>query len=539
MIIQQTPDGGIIVYNQEDFIGLVSGYGSGNYPKIGKGASHQVAINPFRNATPGVLAPGFVTTALTNAAAQVVAVIKNATVDRFSAQPNAWLIEATKIHQVAGSAGEIGKTISVTTPFPFSILGGTDSGGGGTDHSTHTTPIGQDIVFFNISGTGYIFYSYNDNIDGDVAQVPLAPTQASDFIENYLTRQGTIAAVLDKDYPHPMIVGDDQVLYIADGRTLKWLTDAGVYGSNATIVPRDYMIKCFTKTGQHLIIFAEKEKGSGAGVAARGDCIAIFWDYDSQSAEIIYQLNDNEVDGAFNWNGIIGCFTTGRPNEFATIGNRSKLQLFEGGRFVPKHYFSESIPGFGGVEIHMNMLFWNADGTIYSLGSPYQDFPQVVNKIGAGSGTTSKGYCKSLNGTDLYISTGAGASCEYLTHGANYYASSQWRGLIAEPIFQNGMQGQIEYIEIAFFGSASGGRTLTLQLDFDYGKSTSTILDAISTVTAGQQIIYKVKDSSGAYFPTVFEAIKPIVSWATGSGSSSAPIISYIKIYWKNKKITF
>ena len=121
MQIFPNKDGGVIIYEMSDFIGLASGYGSGNYPKVGKGASHQVSINPFREATPGVLAPGFPTTALTNAAAQVSAIIKNATVDRFSSQPNAWLIEATKIHQVAGSAGGIGTTISVTDPFPYTL----------------------------------------------------------------------------------------------------------------------------------------------------------------------------------------------------------------------------------------------------------------------------------------------------------------------------------------------------------------------------------------------------------------------------------
>ena len=532
------PGGGVIQYSTEDFIGLVSGYGSGTYPKIGKGASHQVAINPFREATVGVLAPGFPTSALTGTD---MGLVFSVIVDRSSAQPNAWLIESTKIHQIVGSAGQIGTAVSSTTPFPFTILSGTDSGGSGTDHSTHTTGIvGEDIIYFNISGTGYIFYSYNDATDGDVAQVPLAPTQASDFIENYLTRQGTTAAVLNKSYPHPMIVGDDQVLYIADGRTLKWITDAGVYGSNATIVPRDYTIKCFTKTGQQLVIFAERVKGSGASNKARGDCLALFWDYSSQSADYIYQLNDNEVSAAFNWNGIIGCFTSGRVTEMANTNTLSKLQLFEGGRFIKKFGFSEATPVFGGVEIYNGMLFWNSGGVIYSLGSPYDDFPQAVNKIAAVTGA-SNGYIKSLNGLDLYISSGAAASNannEVLAVSLTYHASSAWRGLLAEPIFPPHTQGKVDYVEIGFFGSASGGRTITVQLDFDYGNSTKTILDALATITAGTQILYRTHDSSGASYPP-FSAIKPIVSWAAGSANTAAPKISYIKIFWINKTIVF
>src|SRR3990167_4347001 len=397
--------------------------------------------------------------------------------------------------------------------------------------------VAEDIIFFNKDETGYIFYSYNDNTDGDVGRVILGPAAGgADFDDDYFST-ATGGAVLDKDYPHPMIVGDDQVLYIGDGRTLRWITDAAVISSNATIVPRHYSIKCFTKTGQQLVIFAEREKGSGASVTARGDCIALFWDYSSQSADYIYQLNDNEVTAAFNWNGILGCFTTGRPNEFANIGYRSKLQLFEGGRFVTKHRFSETAPIPGGVEIHMGMLTWVSDGVVYSLGSPYEDFPQVVNKIGAGAGT-STGYCKSLNGTDLYISTGSGTSCEFLAQGSTYYATSAWRGLLAEPIFPAHQQGKVDYIEIGFHGSASGGRAITVQIDFDYGNSTKTILDAVETITAGTQILYRTHDSSGASYPP-FSAIKPVVSWATGSGSSDAPVISYIKIFWSLKAIKF
>ena len=181
MLVQQYKNGGQIIWSTEDFIGLLSGYGSGNYPKVGKGASHQVSINPFRESTPGILAPGFPTTALTNAAAQVSAVIKNAAVDRLSAQPNAWLIEATKIHQIAGSAGVIGTTISVTDPFPYTIEFQ-------AAHGAHTTMVAEDIIFFNISGTGYILYSYNDNTDGDVGRVILAPAAGgADFDDDWFS----------------------------------------------------------------------------------------------------------------------------------------------------------------------------------------------------------------------------------------------------------------------------------------------------------------------------------------------------------------
>ncbi|MEK6884363.1 MAG: hypothetical protein AABY22_32325, partial [Nanoarchaeota archaeon] len=170
--------------------------------------------------------------------------------------------------------------------------------------------------------------------------------------------------------------------------------------------------------------------------------------------------------------------------------------------------------------------------------SPYEDFPQVINKIAAMSGS-SNGFVKSLNGSDLYVSSGSAASNannERIANGATYYATSAWRGLLAEPLFPAGMQGKIDYVEIGFHGAASGNRKMDLTIDFDYNNSTSLVLDDLQTVTAGTQIIYKNNDTSGEPFP-IFAVLKPIVAWTAGDGSGDAPVISYIKIFYTNQVI--
>lgn len=539
MIINQNEKGGTIIYNADDFIGLVPGYAAGNFPRVGRGASWLAGINPWREA-PGVLAPSFPVTALDNSGAYASSVIRNAVVDRSGSNPNAWLIEdgAAGIHQLAGSAGVVGKVLSVTAPFPFGLV----SASGGI-HSTaaHGSYDGEDIAEFNISGTNYIFYSFNDDTDGDLGRVITNPTSTGDFDNDWYSAQsGETPFTLG--VPHPILEGDDNRLYTGDDVNLRVVSNAGAFSSTSSVVPAGFMVKCFGKTGEQFLIGAERKKGAFTSPTARGEAVVQFWDYGSQSSITTKQLNDNEVTALIYWKGTVWAFTQGRPSEEANIGKRSKLQKLEGGEFVPKFYFSESSPTFGGIEIHDNLLVWNSDGVIYSYGSPYPDFPDRVNKIGVGSGATSGGYAKSLNGTDLYISTGAGTSCEYLTQGTTYESASQWRGLVAEPIAPPRHRCKVKDAEICFYGSASGGRTIQFTLIVDDGATvegiSSILVDGLGTVTAGTQLISRAVTTGNRELP-YFSSIKPLIAYSAGSGATSAPKISYIKINYEFREISY
>lgn len=521
---QQTKDGGVIIWDQNDWLqGLASGYGTAstiNYQKLGKGSEWLHAINPYLNSL-GVLQPGLLGTALTENAS-IAATLSAVCVERTGTAATYWLLEAgANIHQIAIASPY---TISGTSPFPYAI-------------THHSGIVGEDIITFNINGTENVYYSFNDGTDGDIGKAVITGT----FDDDWFSTSGGLAVALNKSVPHPMIVGEDQKLYIADlttsGTLAKiWqINDSGVVAKFETIVPRNYVIRAFAKTGEHLVIFANKIKASVTAINQRGDAIAIFWDMSSSQYDYKYDLNDNEVTAGFYFKGVIGCFTTGRINEFANIGYRSKLQIFEGGRFIPIFNFAEESPKYSGLDIVNNMLIWNSGGVVYSYGSPYPDYPNVVNKITQCAGTTN-GFLKTLNGLEIYASTGATTSNEVFKQSDTFYDTSAWRGLTAEPLFPTHKQGRVDYWEVGFFGNATGGRTCTVQLDFDYGATTKTLLNAVSTITTGTQIRRGSKDTSSASFPR-FSAIKPKVSWAAGSGSSAAPKIAFIKIYYQNEEI--
>ena len=123
MNIQTHKEGGIIIYDQSDFLqGLASGYGTSstiNYQNLGKGAEYLKAINPYLNSL-GALQPGLLGTELANNSS-IAAAINNGVVERTGSVAKSWLIEAgVKIHQIVHPTYY---TISTTTPFPYSIFG--------------------------------------------------------------------------------------------------------------------------------------------------------------------------------------------------------------------------------------------------------------------------------------------------------------------------------------------------------------------------------------------------------------------------------
>lgn len=74
-------------------------------------------------------------------------------------------------------------------------------------------------------------------------------------------------------YPHPMVVGDDDLLYIGDGPRLHAFDgsyasdDDGKFYNSVLTIPGTYYIKAFQKYKDFLLIFAD-ENMAGTTYAA-------------------------------------------------------------------------------------------------------------------------------------------------------------------------------------------------------------------------------------------------------------------------------
>jgi len=331
------------------------------------------------------------------------------------------------------------------------------------------------LVLYYLNGTKYLFYSWNDATDGDVGRFDLAAT----FDDDYVSTVATSGAVLNKNYPHPMIVGDDNIMYVGNGNNLASLqgtTAAGIWNASALDLPNDYIITSYAKTPDFLVIYAYKSSNaSGSQTFQTGECTAFFWDYVSPSYTYAYPIEGGYVNGGFNLGSTPGCFVQGQTGDIVS-GHQSKLLLFSGNQFDTKLTFNGAIPGRGGVDTSGESIIWNSAGTIYQWGSPYIGYEAGLNKILVGGGTTTEGLLKAMtiNSTTstLIASTGTTTSGGLQTFRTNYSSATMYTGL--KQVSSVGRdRWKIDFVKVVYLGTLAGvGKGFALGINTDNTNST-------------------------------------------------------------------
>ena len=99
---------------------------------------------------------------------------------------------------------------------------------------TGTNFWGEDIIVYRIGSTEYVFYSWNDSVDGDVGRTDLAGT----YVDDWMSTIPAGAAVLTTNVPHRKAEGPDKVLYITNGQYLNAFD--GFIGTNGTLRTQVY-----------------------------------------------------------------------------------------------------------------------------------------------------------------------------------------------------------------------------------------------------------------------------------------------------------
>ena len=528
--IFKTKQGIGVRWDSSDWMkGLLPDYNSsaGTGTRIGDGFLLETAINPYRN--PYYLRPGYLGADATNVSV-VDAVLKN------------WVVNGSSAYASSGGAKLFQITIATATPsvsnagaWPHTI----------TPHGGHTTVVGEDVAIYYLNGTKYLFYSWNDNTDGDVGRYDLSAT----FDDDYTSTVPTGMAVLDKDFPHPMIVGDDNVLYIADGNNLASLdgngSANGVYNSSALDLPNDYVITSFAKTSDYLVIYAYKvSDSSGSQTYQTGEATAFFWDYLSPTFTYAFPLEGGYVNGGFNLGSVPGCFTQGQTGDIVS-GHQSKLLLFTGSEFETKLTFTGNIPGRGGVDTSGQSILWNSAGTIFQYGSPFIGLPGGLNRTLTGGGTTNEGLLKAMtiNSTtsELIASSGTTTSGGLQYFSGNFvFSAAATTGFKQLPPSERN-RWKVDYVRINYFNVTSTGRAFSLSLVTDNNNATAdqrglttTIIDSgtDSAVISSISNIYDL-DTSGNALPTVSTSLALQMTWGgeTPAVATDAVGVESVEVY--------
>lgn len=520
-----------IVFNSEDFFNLLPNYGTSNTAnQKGKGLASMRSMNPFRFY--GYASPGYAPTDVANVSG-ATDYLRNGVVNGIYALI---VSNGAKIHEL-----DISTTGSLNAS-PFSI----------TAHGGHTTPVANDCVIYTakVGGTSAsrMFYSWSDNTDWDVGVNDLSRSTsfatASHWDDDFMstapaTPLNTTTYAAGKGYPHPLIVGDDDILYIGDRNFVhaydgqNGADNDGKFFPAQMTLPNGYVVTSFAKLPDALVVFAYLENSTGSSYYYLGKSAAFFYGYSQLDPFKVVQLNDNIVTEAFNYKNTIGCFTSGRPKD-PSITKTSQLLLWDGSKFEPACAFIGSSPIRGGVDIVGDAIYWNSDGIVHSYGSPLIGAKAGMLKTAQGSGTTS-GLLKTFNSTYQFISSGTTTSGGLQYLGDNYYDQTSFSTGLAEPIFPMGYKGKVKLVKVRFAKASTGGRNILIQLKDRYTGSSDVIDNAENyTEVSGQSgaVITRQVTPTGTPF-IAFDALKLVVAWSSGSAATDAPILDSVEVFYE------
>lgn len=506
--ISQNSKGGSILFDQNDWLAGLDTTTETDYPKFGLN-NMMSKISPFRQY--GYLAPSPLPTLVTNNA-EVTGVPRNAVVN----SDNAYIVcKNSLIHKLSTLSGG---TISTTSPFPHTI-----------SHGAHTSITGDDIAVYFTGTTKRVFYSFNDNTDWDVGIYNIvADTFDDDFMST--VPASPLAAPYLADglgYPHPVIVGDDDILYIGD-RNYVHAYD-GQTGANGTFypavltLPKGWIITCFSSTQDiNLAIGAYFQSSTNySSTYNRGSAKVWVWNYLALDPDYSRDLKDNYVSEIIQWNNTIAAFTSGRRTLYNSGVN--KLQALNGSEFeVMQSWNSGGLPLRGGVDIAGTDIYWNSGGHIYSFVKRPDNGRYTFNRI-SGDPTAESGLMKFLTASGI-IHYSYSASLYYMNSSYDY--DSTFISSIAQPAFDVRQMGRVKSVTVCFKNTFTGGRSFRIDtlLDGAGGVSTSGTI----TASTNNRIKTFLTKADGTPIGD-FNFLQTQLVFPPGSAATSSPIVSWVR----------
>jgi hypothetical protein len=405
-------------------------------------------------------------------------------------------------------------------------------------HAGHTSVVGRDIIKYNakVGGTSKnaFLYSWTDNTDWDIGIRYGTSADSMDVDDDMMsTKAESPLAGTDltdgQNVEHPMVVGDDDVLYIGSGRYLHGydgqVGNDGTFYSKVLTLPLGYIITSMQKYGTYLVIFAHNNDTTSVGYSTAK---AFFWDYLSLDPTKIVDLKDNVCSESFIYGSSLGVFTSGRIRDNLYTG-LSKCQLFNGNYFEPIAYFSEDIPIKGGVEVAGDQIMWNSVGRIYCYGNNL-GLPKTLNWLTSGT-TTSSGMLNSH--TRTYLASSGTLNVGGLYKLTGYKASGELITKTVEPAFPEGKKGRIKYVQVKYGKvEATPGRKVDIKLRYNRGASTITLATDDYPASESELIKKYEHDTSGAELPSFTDVSLDLV-WKTGTDNTDAPLIAEVEVFYE------
>ena len=323
--------------------GYAPAWWKSSYPSYGNknmaGAMRGIDMTDPAGMTQG---PGMA--ALTNGTSTVVTTYIKSILDKAVTANLTYAIGGAKLYSLSAT------TVTNTSPFPHTI-----------DKAVVTAEDGEDVAHFN----GALYYSYNNNTDGDIGKYDLTSTFDDDWGS---TVPATGATALQKGVPH-QFAQSAEFLYTTNGQyvtkydaTNDIMTEQGLdlpIGSEAQshVINND---RLFIAVNEPDLAGANKSKGS----IYKWDRFSSSWDPDS-----IFGLG--RVGALYNKDGVTFVFhqditSTGGYHLGYIDGTQVKnVASYEGS--LPQYYQVTEVEGF---------IVWYSSGAgLYAWGSGTSSLP--------------------------------------------------------------------------------------------------------------------------------------------------------------------
>jgi hypothetical protein len=483
-------------------------------------------VDPFRAL--GYLSPAPLAETPTNVG-DISARLLNVAYGHEGATDYAYMIErGDQLHRLNPST----YTISNTGSWPHTITG-------------TGSIIGSDVVQYsvNVSGTRTqsLLYSYID--DGGAWDVGLFNLSAGTFDDDWFsTTPADAITPSGNSTPHPMIVGRNDIAYVADGNVIYGID--GATGTNATVftaltLPADFRVTSFAETTQYLCIFGYKHTAGDiildSPTFGTREARAYFYDYLEIDPVFSVALDDDFVSAGFEFRGTIGCFTGGAEpvRELNGEDRFSRLKLWDGSKFETVCQFIGKPPVHGGTSVANEALQWNTGSNIHSYGSPYEGI-RSGHKILYDVSDGSPGMYEILPGGSGYpiASTSDSGNGRLERFRTDFAAIGVYAGPTVTPILGQNEVAKAKSVTV-YFGKtmSSAGRAFSLSLLTENG-TTTQVVNSLTQVTSDNIVHQVTYDVSGNQLPR-FQEMRPLINYSGGSSADDAPVVRYIELEYE------
>jgi hypothetical protein len=355
-----------------DFLGgfAPGWYNAGTYPSYGN-KNHAADMANIDITAPGFLTQGPGLANLTNGTqAAAVTTVLNSILDEAAASDVTYGIGGAKLYKLSSTA------VTSDGTWPHAI-----------DKGAVTSEDGEDVVAYQ----GNLYYSYNHSgTAGDIGKYDLNVT----FDDDWGSTVPSGAAALQGAVPHQMIVGGNDVMYIANGRYV-CTYDGTTLIPQALDLPTGTVVQSLAWNSDRLWIVANRPSLTGSN---KNTASVYVWDGTTNSWEAEIRLMGT-AGGCHVKNGVIFIFY-----QDITSSGGYKLAYVSGGSIEDIANYTGSLPEYGQITDYRDFILWVSSGLVYAYGAGDKELPVRLFQLADG-GYATVGALACPFGTPIVAST--------------------------------------------------------------------------------------------------------------------------------------